>query len=1072
MARVDTEEAFENAVEAGLLAHKWKSGLAKTYRHELGIETDELRDFLRASQKDSWLRLQAEYGEDEDASIQRFAKRVAQQIDARGVLDVFRRGVNDRNVKIQLAYFRPAHSLAADALHEYNANRLTFVRQFHYSAKTPAKSVDIALFVNGIPTASVELKNHLTEHPQSVEDAIHQYRTDRDPKELFFAKRTLVHFAVDPTLAFLTTRLAGKKTRFLPFNTGSGGPGVTGGAGNPPTTEAQGDGAYPVSYLWEQIWDRHNWLELLERYLHVEDEQAKAGKSPSHRPGSAHAQPLIFPRYHQWHAVRKLTDHATRHGAGENYLVQHSAGSGKSNTIAWLAHRLSSLHTPEDPALLGETIRAKGVQPNEPVFDKVIVITDRRVLDKQLQDTIFQFTHTPGVVRRIDEDSTQLAEALTGSTARIVITTLQKFPFILKKVGGLGKLRYAVIIDEAHSSQGGDGSAALKKALGAKAVDADGDPLTAEALARGQQPNMSFFAFTATPKSKTLELFGTKDPVTEKPGPFHVYSMRQAIDEGFILNVLDTFITYGTYFKLQNDAVEEVERRVDPRKARSKLVRAALLSDASLAQRAKIMVDHFRSHSAGSLGGRAKAMVVTPSREHAIRLFLAIRKYVDERAATDCTPLVAFSGSLTVNDVEYTESKLNGFPEKELPGRFGYVRADDANPPSVPKPEYRILVVAEKYQTGFDQPLLTTMYVDKPLANVAAVQTLSRLNRTHPLKSQEDLFILDFANKLEIVKDAFQAYYETSLTEPTDPNLLFDRQDEVMGYQLLVEAEMDALVKAYFAAFDDGRATEDQVKKAHARLYRHTAPAVDRFNGLAAQEPEKAEEFRRALDSYVKAYGWLSHIIGFENLELERLFQYGRFLLRRLPRPDGTAAADIGETVPSHMLVKQTGAPELKLETVGAQVLPGLVAQAAGAAAEVEEKSLAEVIQSINDELGAELSTADQILLGQLVVTIAENTDMQEVALAQDEETYGRELAKDMDDFVIKQAQSNDALMVRYFDDNKVNRLFRRVATAQSYNLIRRPARREADRLATAERAAELKNRGAKPAGPSGPAAP
>lgn len=1067
MTRVDTEEAFENAVEEGLRAHGWEPGLSNTYKHELGIDTGELAIFLGASQNDAWLRLQAEYGEGETASIQRFAKRVAQQIDARGVLDVLRRGVNDRNVKIRLAYFRPAHTLAVDALAEYDANRLTYIRQFHYSAKTPAKSVDVALFVNGIPTASIELKNHFTE--QSVEDAIRQYRTDRDPKELFFAKRTLVHFAVDPTLAFLTTRLAGKKTRFLPFNTGSGGPGVTGGAGNPPLTEGADDGTYPVSYLWEKVWDRHNWLELLERYLHVEDEQAKAGKSPTYRPGRVHTQPLIFPRYHQWHAVRQLTTHARQNGAGENYLVQHSAGSGKSNTIAWLAHRLSSLHTPEDPAQLGEAVREKGITPNQPVFDKVIVITDRRVLDKQLQDTIYQFTHTPGVVVRIDEDSSQLAGALTGSTARIVITTLQKFPFILKKVGGLGSLRYAVIIDEAHSSQGGDGSAALKKALGSNAVDADGDPLTAEALARGQQPNMSFFAFTATPKPKTLELFGTKDPVTEEPGPFHVYSMRQAIDEGFILNVLDTYITYGTYFKLHNDAAEQVEQQVDPRKARSKLVRAALLSEASMAQRAKIMVDHFRSHSAGKLGGRAKAMVVTPSREHAVRLYLAIRKYVDERGATDCGALVAFSGALMVDDVEYTESKLNGFPEKELPGRFGYVRADDANPPSVPKPEYRILVVAEKYQTGFDQPLLTTMYVDKPLANVAAVQTLSRLNRTHPLKSQEDLFVLDFANKWEVVRDAFQDYYETTRTEPTDPNLLFDRQDEVMGYQLLVEAEMDALVKAYFEAFDDGRASEDQIKKAHALLYRYTAPAVDRFNGLLAQEPEKAKEFRRALESYVKAYGWLSHIIGFENLELERLFQYGRFLLRRLPRPDGTAAADIGETVPSHMRVKQTGTPELNLEATGTQVLPGLVAQAAGAAAEIEEKSLAEVIESINDELGADLSTADQILLGQLVVTIAEDTDMQEVALAQDEETYGRELAKDMDEFVIKQAQSNDALMVRYFDDEKVNRLFRRVATAQSYNLIRRPARREADRQATAERAAELKNRGSKRTGPATP---
>ncbi|MFE6678275.1 type I restriction endonuclease subunit R [Streptomyces sp. NPDC057729] len=1063
MARNDTEEAFENAVEDGLLAHGWHKSLSNSYNHDIGIDTSELATFLRASQKDAWLRLQAEYGEGETASSQRFAKRVAEQIDKRGVLDVLRRGVNDRNVKIQLAYFRPAHTLAAGALDQYDANCLTVARQFHYSAKTPAKSVDLALFVNGIPTASIELKSHFTE--QNVQHAIRQYRKDRDPKELFFAKRSLVHFAVDPQLAFLTTRLAGAKTRFLPFNTGTGGPGATGGAGNPSKVA---DGAYPVSYLWEQIWHSDNWLELLERYLHVEDEQAKAGKSPSHRPGSAHTQPLIFPRFHQWHAVRELTAHAGLNGAGENYLVQHSAGSGKSNTIAWLAHRLSSLHTPENPAQLGDVARDKGMEPNQPVFDKVVVITDRRVLDKQLQDTIYQFTHTPGVVVRIDEDSAQLAEALTGATARIVITTLQKFPFILKKVGALGKLRYAVIIDEAHSSQGGDGSAALKKALGAKAVDADGDPLTAEALARGKQPNMSFFAFTATPKSKTLQLFGTPDAATGQPGPFHVYSMRQAIDEGFILDVLGTYTTWGTYFKLQNEAAEQVEQQVDPRKARSKLVRAALLSEASMAQRAKIMVDHFRSHSADRLGGRAKAMVVTPSREHAIRLYQEIRKYVDERGATDCAALVAFSGALTLDGVEYTESKLNGFPEKELPGRFGYVRVDDPNPPSVPKSEYRILVVAEKYQTGFDQPLLTTMYVDKPLANVAAVQTLSRLNRTHPEKSQEDLFVLDFANKPEVILDAFQKYYEASLTEEIEPNLLFDRQDEVMAYQLLVEADMEALVKAYFGAFDEGRASEDRVKKAHARLYQYTAPAVDRFNKLAANEPDKAEEFRRALESYVKAYGWLSHVIGFENRELERLFQYGRFLLRRLPRPDGTAAADIGETVPSHMRVKQTGTPELKLDVVGAQVLPGLP-EAAGAAVEIEEKSLAEVIQSINDELGAELSTTDQILLGQLVVSIAENPDMQEIGLHQDEETYGRELAKEMDDFVIKQAQSNDALMVRYFDEDPVNRLFRRVATAQSYNLIRRPARREADRLATAERAAELKKSGTRRAEPFTP---
>ncbi|QMU79073.1 type I restriction endonuclease subunit R [Streptacidiphilus sp. PB12-B1b] len=1069
-ARVYTEKAFENAVEAALLRSGWQRGLSNTYDHALGIDTSELAAFLGASQNDAWLALQAAYGEEEQQAIGRFAKRVAREIDSRGLLDVLRQGVNDRNVKIQLAYFRPAHTLAADALAEYDANRLTFVRQFHYSASRPADSLDVAFFLNGLPVASVELKNNTTR--QTVEDAKRQYRRDRDPKELFFSKRSLVHFAVDPTLAFLTTRLAGDTTRFLPFNTGSGGPGQIGGAGNVPATT---DGSYPTSYLFDEVWARDNWLDLLQRFLHVEDAAAKAGRAPSHKPGSAHTQPLIFPRFHQWDAVRKLTAHAARHGAGENYLIQHSAGSGKSNTIAWLAHRLSSLHTPQDPALLAPAALASGLGVNQLVFDKVIVITDRRLLDKQLQDTIYQFDHKAGVVVRIDESSQQLADALAGPTARIVITTVQKFPFVLDKVAGLGGQRYAVIIDEAHSSQGGESAAALKRALGrlgSDAVDEDSDPLTAAALARGRQPNLSFFAFTATPKAKTIDLFGTPlaNPASgeQEKGPFHVYSMRQAVEEGFILDVLGNYVTYATYFKLQEAAADEAEQQVDPRKARSKLVRAALLSEASMASRAKIIVDHFRSHSSPRLRGQAKAMVVTSSREHAVRLYQAMRAYIDQRGFTDCGTLVAFSGALTHDGIEYTEPKLNGFPERELPARFGYTRADDPNPPSVPKPEYRILVVAEKYQTGFDQPLLTTMYVDKILVKLAAVQTLSRLNRTHPLKATEDLFILDFANRPEDIEQAFQQYYEASITEPTDPNLLFDREREVMAYQLLVEAEMDAFVTAYFTAFQNG-ATDTAVLKAHARLYGYLQPALDRFNGLNATEPDTAAEFRRALESYTKAYGWLSHVIGFENTELERLYQYGRFLLRRLPAPLRSAGADIGAVVPSHMRITQTGAPELHLEAAGAQLLPGLVPEAGAGAAEAEEMSLAEVIQSVNEEYGTGLSTTDQILLGQLVVAVSEDPELRAIALHQDQDVFGGELEKDLDRIVIDQAASNDALMVRYFDDAAVNRLFKQVATQQAYQLIRRPVRREAERRATEQRAAELKSSGTRRAEPPTP---
>ncbi|MDT5025614.1 MAG: type restriction enzyme subunit, partial [Micromonosporaceae bacterium] len=600
------EARFEDVIEAELLASGWEPGSASDYRVALGLDTAQLWTFVGATQNKEFRRLEEAYG-GITAAQQELGKRIAAEIDKRGALDVLRNGVKDRGVTIQLAYFRPGHTLAVGALEEYRANRLTVVRQLRYSAKTTEKSLDLTLFVNGIPVATAELKNQLTD--QTVEDAKRQYRKDRDPRELIFAKRTLVHFVLDQDLAFLTTRLAGEQTRFLPFNLGSNGPGVSGGAGNPPVQEG-----YPTSYLWQTIWQRDAWLELLQRFLHVENPKARSGRAGVADP---HTSPMIFPRFHQWHAVRQMTDHAAQHGAGQSYLIEHSAGSGKSNTIAWLAHRLSTLHT----------------STNTPVFDKVIVITDRVVLDRQLQDTIYQFEHMTGVVQKIDEDSSQLADALAGAAARIVITTVQKFPYVLDKVAALGDKRYAIIIDEAHSSQSGESANALRKALGRHGsddIDEDGDVLTASALARGRHPNLSYFGFTATPKAKTLELFGTRNPETGLWQPFHVYSMRQAIDEGFILDVLRNYITYQARWRLTNAAVEAAETadpEVDPRKAKAKLVRAAELHPSSQDQRAQIIVDHFRSEVRDRLGGRAKVMAVTRSREHAVRLYQAIQKY-------------------------------------------------------------------------------------------------------------------------------------------------------------------------------------------------------------------------------------------------------------------------------------------------------------------------------------------------------------------------------------------------------------------------------------------------------------
>ena len=701
---VHTEFAFEERVEYELVRHGWIRG-PRAYDPELGLATAEMWQFVGKTQVKKFEKLIELHGEDEPKAMRAFVIRVANEVDARGVLDVLRHGVKDRGVLIDLCYFRPGHTLAANALEDYDANVLSVERQLHFSARDATQLVDLALFVNGLPVASMELKNPMT--GQDADDAVAQYRR-RDPNELFFARRTLVHFAVDPDRAFITTRLSGGDTEFLPFNVGSAGAGNSGGAGNPAPVRND----YSVSYLWENIWRRDNWLEILHRYLHVQT------ASPKDDP---HAAPRIFPRYHQWDAVQRMVGDARNRGAGQDYLIEHSAGSGKSNTIAWLAHRLSTLFS----------------DANEQVFHKVIVITDRTVLDRQLQRTIYQFDHTPGVVMRIDEDSAQLAAALEDSTSKIIISTLQKFPYVLSKIAGteLGGKRYAVIVDEAHSSQGGDAAARLRQAIGAgNEARTDETPLEYLGRMRRKQPNLSYFAFTATPTSRTLNLFGRFDPARpnpDKPGetgmnvPFHVYSMRQAIQEGYILDVLANYITYDTKWRLRNLAVDHQESQsanpeVDERKAKRELVRFAVRHPTSVDQRAKLIIDDFRDNVDRRLGGRAKAMVVTSSRQDALAMYQAIQTYA---GALSYGTLVAFSGSLEPTPgVTVTEAQLNGFSEGQLPKMFDYTRADDPRAETSGKREYRLLVAAEKYQTGFDQPLLCAMYVDKPLTGVAAVQ--------------------------------------------------------------------------------------------------------------------------------------------------------------------------------------------------------------------------------------------------------------------------------------------------------------------------------------------------------------
>ncbi|MEV5409548.1 type I restriction endonuclease [Thermopolyspora sp. NPDC052614] len=1024
------EKVFEDAIERTLLSSGWVKGAGELYDHALGLNPTELMHFVQATQPKQWERLVTMQAGDDRGAARRLAEVVAKAIDDEGALEVLRHGVKDRGITFKLAYFRPAHTIAADALEPYRKNILSVVRQFRYSAKSN-DTLDLALFVNGIPVATAELKNPLT--GQTVEDAKRQYREDRDPREPLFAKRTLVHFAVDPDLVFVTTRLAGKHTRFLPFNMGTAGAGNPGGAGNPPNPDG-----YATSYLWERIWHPDTWMDLIKRFLHVEDEDVKKGKGRRANPGKAHKLPLIFPRYHQWDTVQRLTAHAKTHGAGENYLIQHSAGSGKSNTIAWLAHALSNLHTSANLAEIDPPAIERGYGPNQPVFDKVIVITDRVVLDRQLQETIYQFEHTPGVVERIDQNSDQLAEALQGETARIIITTQQKFGHVLPKIERLRGKRFAVIVDEAHSSQTGENAAALKRVLlklGNGDADEDGDLLTASALARGRHDNLSYFAFTATPKNKTLHLFGVEGE-DGKPRAFHTYSMRQAIEEGFILDVLRNYVTYKTFWRLISS--EPDDREVERRKGQALLARFAELHPTSMQQRAQIIVEHFRRHTAHQMGGRAKAMVVTRSREHAVRLGQAIRDYAADLGYPDCGTLIAFSQSLQIDGVEYTEAKLNGFGEKELPDRFAYCRADDTAPNAAEKPEYRILVVADKYQTGFDQPLLTTMYVDKQLSGVAAVQTLSRLNRTHRLKSQGDIFVLDFANEAEEIQAAFQPYYEGTASEDIDPNLLYRRASAVMGHALLVESEMQALAEAYLEA-ERTSTTQRELEKAHAALYRFTEPAVRRFverqRQDAATNDDSAEEFRADLRGYVRLYGFLSQVVPYVDADLERLYLFGRFLLNRLPRREDPAV-DVGDVDLTHLRISKTGEHSITLEEQSEMVLPA--PSGAGAAApEPEMVSLRDLIGQLNDKYGLGLSEADQVWVEQQFREAAGNDSLQAAALVNDEVNFGEVFADHLEKVVVERHTGNTDLVQRFFDDSLFRSRITELGRRQVYKMIR-----------------------------------
>ncbi|MBI5663477.1 MAG: type I restriction endonuclease subunit R [Nitrospirae bacterium] len=933
-----TETAFESAIVGHLISNGWHLGNASEFSRDLAFDKKAVLSFIQTSQPKEWDKLRSYYKDETD---NKFIQRMFKELDLRGMLDVIRHGITDSGVKFKLAYFKPDSGLNPETLELYKQNKLYVARQVFFSSKNN-RSIDLLLSLNGLPVATIELKNHFT--GQTVKEAMEQYRTSRDPKELLFQfkKRALVHFTLDPDEVYLTTKLDSVNTRFLPFNKG-----FNNGAGNPPAKDYV---SYRSSYFWEEILGIDSWLELIGRFMHMQKEEYLVEGKKYWK------EKILFPRYHQVDVVRKLTADTKANDTGKNYLIEHSAGSGKSNSIAWLAYRLSSLYNAQD----------------KKIFDSIVVITDRNVLDQQLQNTIYQFEHKQGVVQRIDVDSKQLAEEIKSGTS-IIITTLQKFPYALNYLSEATERNYAVIIDEAHSSQGGESSRKMVEALAGKNVsledaeniedkiettEVDEDDYIREVIQkRGPQKNISIFAFTATPKAKTLEVFGTKD-AEGKPKPFHLYSMRQAIEEGFILDVLKNYTSYKEYYGFSK-AIED-DPELNKRKAAKAIGRFASLHPHSLAQKTEVIVEHFRQITMKKIGGKAKAIVVTASRKHALRYYLEFKDYIKEMGyEKNIRPLVAFSGAV-VDDLYpegVTEAYLNGFGELELPGKF----ATD---------EYQVLLVADKYQYGFDQPLLHTMYVDKKLSGVRAVQTLSRLNRTHPGK--EDTFVLDFANERQTILDSFQPYYEmTTVTESTNPNHLYDLKGMIDAANVYYQSEVDAFAKVFYKP--GNTSIKDQGK-----MYAFVDPAVDRFKAL---EEEPQDEFKKSMTSYVRLYSFLSQIMPFQDTGLEKLYSYGRFLLSKLPKSDYTERLKLdNEVALEYYRLQKIAEGDLVLQVQGEFGIDPTTE--AGISRPKDEKDkLSNIIKVLNDKYGTEFSDADKLFFDQIEEELYQDEDLRKRAL-------------------------------------------------------------------------------------------
>ena len=943
-----TEKRFESDIEAAFLspAGGYEKG-ADRYDAKVGLYVDTLIDFVRRTQPKAWARFEGANAVD---PVGKFVLALNNAIDMDGLVSVLRHGFKHRGIAFRVCYFRPESGLNALAVAQYAANRVCVYRQWFYSAQCH-KSVDMVLAVNGIPVFAFELKNQYT--GQNADDAKRQWMFDRDPRELCFQfnKRILGYFAVDHFDVWMTTRLAGKDTFFLPFNQGSAGAGRDGGKGNP----ANPDG-YPTAYLWENVFRKDSMMDILQKFIHVQVKEEKKRQADGTEK-TVRIKRLIFPRYHQLDVVRKLIADVTANGAGHNYLIQHSAGSGKSNSIAWTAYRLASLHDRDDNA----------------VFSSVIVVTDRTVLDAQLQETISGFDHTLGVVETIGEDknSRDLRDAINAG-ARIIVTTLQKFPVIYQEVDAAKGRNYAVIVDEAHSSQTGSSALKLKAALAdtedalreyaeieeREEIDPE-DRLVKEMLIHGRHKNLSFFAFTATPKGTTLEMFGTE----YEDGsfhPFHIYSMRQAIEEGFILDVLQNYMTYDTCFKIAKTIADNPD--VPGSRAAKVIRKFEELHPYNISQKAQIIVETYMSTTRHKIGGRGKMMVITSSRLAAVRYYHEVKRYIEEKGYDGVGVLVAFSGSVMDGDEEYTEPKLNVRPDGS--------HISESQTKAEFHENFHVLIVAEKYQTGFDEPLLHTMIVDKKLRGVKAVQTLSRLNRICPGKT--DTFVLDFINTAEDIREAFQPFYqETILSQEVNADLLYQVQKALRGYAIYSDNDIAAFIVEY-----------TRRKDSMGRMSSALKPVADRYNLM---KPDERYQFRRLCRSLIKWYGYISQVVRMFDANLHREYLFLKYLLGLLPE-DKVAMLDLeGKLQLEYYKLQKTFEGSLELEKATGVYEP---ASARSVTRPEEKRPLDEIIEKINEQYKGVFTDADRVMTETIVRTMMADDKAGKLARSSDPQIF------------------------------------------------------------------------------------